>query len=180
KLPKIEQLIPSDSGGWSKIAIPNIVSIKNDGKAPNPPSSLSNSKQKLSWKASSSKDTVGYRIYRAKHPDDNKFQRIGSTTETSYTVPSGNAVYYVTAVDYFGGESKPSNKVVVGDFSETDEDKDKTEKPKDKKKEDSRKSDKKPKPEQKKDKSTEKKDNKQDNKDNKEKQSPPPPKPSDE
>ena len=178
KLPKIEQLIPSDSGGWSKIAIPNIVSIKNDGKAPNPPSSLSNSKQKLSWKASSSKDTVGYRIYRAKHPDDNKFQRIGSTTETSYTVPSGNAVYYVTAVDYFGGESKPSNKVVVGDFSEPDEDKDKekTEKPKDKKKEDSEKSAKKPKPEKKEDRSTEKKENK----DNKEKHSPPPPKPSDE
>ncbi|GAA0291535.1 penicillin-binding protein [Gracilibacillus halotolerans] len=122
KFPKLEQLIPSDSGGWGKITIPDAETLKDDGKAPGVPTSLKNSNQKLTWKASGSNDVVGYRIYRASNPDSDNFQRIGSTTETSYTVPSGNAVYHVKAVDYFGRESSPSNKITVGDFSESKED----------------------------------------------------------
>lgn len=142
KFPKLEQLIPSNSGGWGKITVPDAKTLKDDGKAPGAPTSLKNSKQKLSWKASGSNDVVGYRIYRASKPDSDNFQRIGSTTKTSFTVPSGNAVYQIKAVDYFGRESSPSNKLTVGDFSEPEE----PEKPKDDKKEEKKPDKKEPKP----------------------------------
>ncbi|MGP4041560.1 transglycosylase domain-containing protein [Gracilibacillus sp. D59] len=117
KLPNIKQLTAAKSGVWQDIKYPNEKEVNNDGKAPNPPTSLKLNNQELNWKKSNSSDVVGYRIYRASNPDDKNFQRMGSTTDTSFTIPGSDAVYQVRAVDYFGQESKPSNVVKKGDFS---------------------------------------------------------------
>ncbi|UFT98055.1 penicillin-binding protein [Radiobacillus kanasensis] len=117
KLGDIRQLIPSQGGAWDKISIPSTDEIKNDGKNPNAPSSLKKSgSSTISWKASSSKDVVGYRIYKASKPGGS-FKLVGNTTETKMNVGGGKAVYQVKAVDYFGQESGASNTLQIGDFT---------------------------------------------------------------
>ncbi|QDP40889.1 transglycosylase domain-containing protein [Radiobacillus deserti] len=117
KLSNIEQLIPNQSGAWAKISIPSTDEIKNDGKNPNAPSNLSKSGSRvITWTASSSKDVVGYRIYKANKPGG-AFKLVGNTTETKMNVGSGKAVYQVKAVDYFGQESAASNSLQFGDFT---------------------------------------------------------------
>ncbi|WP_277678816.1 transglycosylase domain-containing protein [Gracilibacillus dipsosauri] len=115
KLSNIKQLIPRNaSGGWLKLTFPNSGTLKTNGENPNPPSTLQVSGQTLKWNDSSSSDVVGYRIYRSSSSSD-KFQRVGSTTSTSFKVPDNNAVYHIRAVDYSGLESRPSKSVVYGD-----------------------------------------------------------------
>ncbi|WP_121639457.1 transglycosylase domain-containing protein [Virgibacillus sp. Bac330] len=118
KLSDLSILFPrTEREKWEKISGVGSSSggaIKNDGKAPNTPSSLRKSGGKLTWGKSSSKDVVGYRIYQATGPG-NSFSQIGHTTSTSYNINSGNARYYVKAVDYFGKESTPSAELIVGD-----------------------------------------------------------------
>src|SRR5699024_1878174 len=75
----------------------------------------------LTWGKSSSKDVVGYRIFRASEPGDD-FKLIGHSTDTNYDISKDDAVYYVKAVDYFGLESKATEEMIVGDVDETDED----------------------------------------------------------
>ncbi|WP_343042034.1 transglycosylase domain-containing protein [Ornithinibacillus caprae] len=124
KLGDITQLFPNvNRSAWEKISLPSNdlgSEIQDDGKAPSAPTSLNNSGKTLSWKASSSKDVVGYRIYRAANPDA-KFELVGSTVETEFSIPSNKAVYHVKAVDYFGMESSASKEIVIGDFSEPKE-----------------------------------------------------------
>ncbi|WP_117161664.1 transglycosylase domain-containing protein [Paraliobacillus sp. X-1268] len=110
-------LLPNNSALGSDVEVPSTDEIENDGKAPNAPSSVSKSGSALTWNKSSSNDVVGYRIYRANDPDSN-FRLIGSTTDTNLNVGNSEAVYQVKAVDYFGQESKASNELEVGDFSE--------------------------------------------------------------
>lgn len=111
------QLFPNNSSLLSNIKIPSTAEISNDGKAPNAPTSVTKATDALTWLKSSSKDVVGYRIYRASDPDSD-FRLIGNTINTSLNIGNGKAVYRVTAVDYFGQESSSSNNIVVGDFSE--------------------------------------------------------------
>ncbi|WP_163581649.1 transglycosylase domain-containing protein [Gracilibacillus saliphilus] len=138
KLANIKQLTSGKGGAWEKIKYPSDdKEVKNDGNAPSAPTSLKLNGQKLNWNKSKSSDVVGYRIYRTSDPDSDDFQRVGSTADTSFSIPGSDAVYHVKAVDYFGQESKPSNVVEKGDFSkpEEDDDEDKDdEKPKKKKK----------------------------------------------
>ncbi|MGN8645824.1 transglycosylase domain-containing protein [Gracilibacillus sp. HCP3S3_G5_1] len=124
KLPDIKQLTAGKSDPWQDIKYPNEKEVKDDGKAPSPPTSLKLNDQKLNWNKSKSSDVIGYRIYQARNPDDKDFKRIGSTTDTSFTIPGNDAVYHVRAVDYFGQESKPSSTVEKGDFSEDAEEED--------------------------------------------------------
>lgn len=109
---------------WEKISLPQSEvsndEIKDDGKKPSAPTSVTGSKGKLTWKKSESKDVVGYRIYRANKPGES-FNLIGNTIETSFTISDSKAVYTVKAVDYFGLESPASKEVIVGDFSEPEE-----------------------------------------------------------
>lgn len=120
RLDNLTKLFPArDRAKWEKIGVPSGdvgSAIKDDGKAPTAPTSVNKSGSKLAWNDSSSKDVVGYRIYRASKPDG-KFSLIGNTTLTSFGIGDGKAVYRVKAVDYFGMESKASSEVVVGDFS---------------------------------------------------------------
>ncbi|MFD2046349.1 transglycosylase domain-containing protein [Ornithinibacillus salinisoli] len=125
KLRDITQLFPNvNREAWEKISLPSSElgsEIEDDGKAPSAPTSVKKSGGTLTWKAPSSKDVVGYRIYRADSPDG-KFSLIGNTVENDFSIPNNNAVYHVKAVDYFGMESSASKEVVVGDFSEPEED----------------------------------------------------------
>ncbi|MFD2627861.1 transglycosylase domain-containing protein [Oceanobacillus kapialis] len=122
ELEDLTQLYPrTEREKWERIGFPGSDagdSIEDDGKAPSAPTSLSKSGNKLTWGKSGSSDVVAYRIYRAKGAGGN-FTRVGSTTETSYTIGDGDAVYHVRAVDYFGRESSPSKEIMVGDTSET-------------------------------------------------------------
>ncbi|SDK43829.1 transglycosylase domain-containing protein [Sediminibacillus albus] len=114
------------SGGWDDIAFTSgdkrSSDIKDDGKAPSAPGSLSNSGKNLKWKKSSSNDVVGYRIFRADR-SGGSFSLIGNTTDTSFKVPSNGAVYHVKAVDYFGRESSASKTIQIGDIKEDDDSK---------------------------------------------------------
>ncbi|WP_188456518.1 transglycosylase domain-containing protein [Virgibacillus oceani] len=137
RLSDITKLFPSTNrSAWEKISVPSSDiggAIKDDGKSPGAPTSLSASGNKLTWKKSGSKDVVGYRIYRAAKPGAS-FSAAGSTTNTSFSIPDGNAVYIVKAVDYFGLESGASKEVKIGDFSKKadkpKQDKPENEKPK--------------------------------------------------
>ncbi|WP_153464819.1 transglycosylase domain-containing protein [Sediminibacillus terrae] len=136
-LSDLSVLKPRNAGGaWDKVSFSAGSSassdISDDGKAPSPPSSLSNSGTKLKWKKSSSKDVVGYRIFRAESKDGS-FSLIGNTTDSSYTVPSKGAVYQVKAVDYFGRESSASKTIQIGKLKDESKDKE-ADKKKDKEK----------------------------------------------
>src|SRR5699024_9795781 len=104
KLDDITKLFPRTNRHlWEKISVPSgdLGSvIEDDGKQPTAPKPVTASSDKLSWSSSSSKDVVGYRIYRAKEPGA-AFQLIGSTRGTDYSIGTGKAVYHVKAVDYF-------------------------------------------------------------------------------
>ncbi len=125
KLDNLSSLFPrTNREKWEKISLPESEvddsTIEDDGKKPSAPSSVSGSGSNLTWKKSSSKDVVGYRIYRADSPEDS-FSLVGNTTENSFGISKGKAVYHVKAVDYFGLESSASKDIVVGDFSEPEE-----------------------------------------------------------
>ncbi len=121
---------------WEKIGIPSSdlgEALEDDGAAPKAPTSLKASGNKLTWNKSSSSDVVGYRIYYASEPDG-KFEVIGTTTKTEVNFTGNRAVFYVTAVDYFGLESEPSNEIIVGKFTDPDDKDEKDDKDKGKKK----------------------------------------------
>ncbi|HHU19235.1 MAG TPA: penicillin-binding protein [Bacilli bacterium] len=125
QLNDISQLIPFNNSAWEGIEFPELEAsdIEDTGTAPSAPRSLAKSGNTLSWNAPSSKNIVGYRIYRSPNPDDNEFKLIDSSTETELNVGNRNAVYLVVAVDYFGRESEPSAVYIDGDFEEeSDED----------------------------------------------------------
>ncbi|WP_404453653.1 penicillin-binding protein [Virgibacillus necropolis] len=123
RLNDLTKLFPfRDRAKWQKIGVPSGdvgTAIGDDGKAPAAPTSFNKSGSKLAWNDSSSKDVVGYRIYRASKPGGS-YSLIGNTTSTSFGIGNGKGVYRVKAVDYFGMESKASKEVVVGDFSKPD------------------------------------------------------------
>lgn len=128
KLNSLEELFPRNNRSrWEKIGLPDTelsFDLTDDGKAPSSPSSLSFKDRQLTWKKSSSKDVVGYRIYYAPSPDDD-FTHFENTIETSIRLNKDRGVFYVTAVDYFGMESEPSKEIIVGEFKDPEEDKDK-------------------------------------------------------
>ncbi|MFC4556718.1 transglycosylase domain-containing protein [Virgibacillus kekensis] len=126
KLDDLTDLFPRTNRElWEKISLPSSEissdTINDDGKKPAAPTSVSGSGSKLTWKDSSSKDVVGYRVFRASKPGAS-FSLVGNTTETSFTISGGKAVYMVKAVDYFGLESGASNEAKVGDFTKPEPD----------------------------------------------------------
>ncbi|MCJ0931779.1 transglycosylase domain-containing protein [Virgibacillus halodenitrificans] len=147
-LSDLSQLYPrTETEKWEKISGPSGgkvgSAIKDDGKSPAAPSSLSKSGSKLTWSKSGSNDVVGYRIYKASAGGD--LSLVGSTVDTSYPIGGENAVYRVKAVDYFGKESSPSKELIVGDTDkkepekpDKDQDKKKDEKKPDDKKEENK------------------------------------------
>lgn len=116
QLDDISQLFPSSNPAWTSIATPNTKEVENDGRAPRTPVSLTKSGNVLAWSRSTSNDVVGYRIYRANDPDST-FELLYSTVENNVDINSGDGVYRVSAVDYFGQESNRSDTLIVGDFS---------------------------------------------------------------
>lgn len=124
RLNDLTKLFPiKNRANWQKIGVPSGdvgSAIQDDGKAPAAPTSVNKSGSNLTWNDSSSKDVVGYRIYRASKPDGS-FSLIGNTTSTRFGVGGGKAVYRVRAVDYFGMASSDSEVITVGDFSKPEQ-----------------------------------------------------------
>lgn len=119
----LSQLIPRRGNPevWGKIGGAKgqtSSAIKDTGKSPASPTSVNGAGNKLSWGKPSSKNIVGYRVYRADNPNGS-FSLIGSTTNTSYSIGGKAAAYQVKAVDYFGRESSPSKSVLIGKPTET-------------------------------------------------------------
>ncbi|RKQ30542.1 transglycosylase domain-containing protein [Oceanobacillus halophilus] len=116
----------SEADKWQRIGAPNgsvgSISIENDGKAPGAPGSAKKTGGNLTWDKPSTKDVVGYRVYRAAEPGGD-FKLVGNTTDTTFPVGDSHAIYYVKAVDYFGLESTASNEVIIGQASESDSEK---------------------------------------------------------
>ncbi|MGO4692097.1 PA14 domain-containing protein [Glaciibacter sp. 2TAF33] len=104
---------------------PGLYSVTPDTEAPAAATALAavagNASVQLTWVASASADTIGYRVYRALEPA----VRIGGTVVsgaapvagvsfTDPTVANGTTYFYaVTAVDLAGNESAGSNEVVA-------------------------------------------------------------------
>ncbi|OCS89691.1 transglycosylase domain-containing protein [Caryophanon latum] len=80
-------------------------SMRDDGVAPAAPSAAVNGST-ISWSASSSRDVVGYYIYKQ---GGGRIGTISEGSRRSRTVGYGS--YYVTAVDIAGRESRASNVV---------------------------------------------------------------------
>ncbi|MDX8047491.1 transglycosylase domain-containing protein [Gracilibacillus sp. S3-1-1] len=133
KLSNMKQLTARKSGPWQDIQYPTDDTQVEKGKTPSAPSSLKIDSKKLTWKTASGDNIIGYRIYRASDPEDDNFKRVGSTTDTDFSIPSNDAVYHVTAVDFFGQESKPSKVIENGDFSDDEEEDEEKEEKKNKK-----------------------------------------------
>ncbi len=140
KFGDLSQLIPINNPAWKGIEFAELEAsdIEDTGKAPSAPQSLSKSGNKLEWSAPSSRNIVGYRVYRANSPEDETFKFVKSTIETELNVGNKPALYTVVAVDYFGRESEPSTVYIDGSFDDKDKDKGNDNKAPDKKNDDSK------------------------------------------
>jgi len=147
KLSNLSMLFPRTNRElWEKIGLPSGdlgEPLEDDGKSPAAPTNLSGSKSTLTWEKSSSKNVIGYRIFKATEPGG-KFTKIGHTTETSFEISSEPAIYYVVTVNYFGKESEPSKEIEVGELKDPDDEKDNDAKDKKKDKKKDKDKDKKP------------------------------------
>ncbi|MDQ0254789.1 bacillopeptidase F [Evansella vedderi] len=100
--------------GWY---LDNVELVGVDTTPPDAPTNLEASATStsinLSWSGSIAPDTSGYNIYRAEAESD--FEKIGNTANTNFSdanaVPEVEYTYYVTAYDFSGNESEPSNEV---------------------------------------------------------------------
>ncbi|MGO4888736.1 transglycosylase domain-containing protein [Anaerobacillus sp. MEB173] len=109
---EMSNFIPEE---WKNI-VPDRYAQEN-GKTPNPVTSVAVNGTTLSWGAHTESDIVGYRVYRT--VDGSSYSRVASIKSSgslSYQV-SGNGSYYVTAVDVAGNESGPSQNVSYGEMS---------------------------------------------------------------
>jgi penicillin-binding protein len=125
ELSDLTQLYPrTETEKWEQISVSTSStgassSIEDTGSSP-PAPSVSSSDSSLSWDRTTGQNIVGYRIYRASE-SGGSFSRVGSTSDTDYSIDSSDGVYHVKAVDYFGRESSASQEVIFGD---TDDDSD--------------------------------------------------------
>lgn len=111
----IEEYIPDS---WDML-IPDI-EAPDDGKTPDPLTSVRASKNGISWSEHHEGDVIGYRIYHSSEEGRN-FTLVGSVKwdeEFSFSGPEG--AYVVTAVDVAGRESEPSDPVIIGDYFDSD------------------------------------------------------------
>ncbi|WP_449621350.1 transglycosylase domain-containing protein [Robertmurraya sp. Marseille-Q9965] len=100
-----QQLIPKKDR-WSKILLPDD-KIEDNGKVPSPLTAKV-SGSTITWANHPEKDIVGYRVYK----DGSKVASIKTGDKLSYK--GSNGLYYVTAVDIAGKESKPSKELRIG------------------------------------------------------------------
>ncbi|MCD8510592.1 MAG: S8 family serine peptidase [Bacillus sp. (in: Bacteria)] len=102
--------------GWY---IDNVELVGEDTTPPDAPTNLeanaTSTSINLSWTASTAPDTSGYTVYRSEDGED--FEEIGDTSSSSYSdtlaEPETEYTYYVTAYDFSGNESDPSNEVTA-------------------------------------------------------------------
>lgn len=120
----LEFYIPEDANkGMPTKVDPRV----DDGRAPTPPKNLSYSNGVITFSPSGSPDVVGYRLYRSVNGSPYMHQgQIVAADDTKQFTVSGNASYYIVAVDVAGKASEPSaivgyNPVVDSTPEESDE-----------------------------------------------------------
>lgn len=121
QIDELSKLLPNNEA-WNDLVVPESDSPKNSN--PGTPSGVSMSGSTLTWNDSS--NAIGYRVYMANEKGGD-FKQIGSTTETSLSVPAKNRIYAVRAVNFFGKESSMSSSVIYGNVTSEEEKKKKEE-----------------------------------------------------
>ncbi|RPF55334.1 transglycosylase domain-containing protein [Aquisalibacillus elongatus] len=113
----LSKLLP-DNEVWENLIVPEDETLDDNG-APSSPSGLGIDGNTLSW-SDSEQDVIGYHVYMAPTEED-EFELVGSTKDTSFELPRNNSVYVVMAVDYHGHESDFSNEIVYGSIEPPEE-----------------------------------------------------------
>ncbi|ADU31508.1 transglycosylase domain-containing protein [Evansella cellulosilytica] len=99
---------------WSSL-IPDREAPDN-GKTPDPLSSLSVSSNRISWNNHHEEDVIGYRIYYS-IDEGTDFTLVDSVKwDEEFTYSGHDGAYYVTAVDVAGRESSQSDVVIIGEY----------------------------------------------------------------
>lgn len=84
--------------------------VKKPDTLPSAPTNAEVNGTFVSWHAVREENIAGYRVYREENGDFVQVASISAFERKSYTDPeAGNHRYYVTAVDAYNQESKPSN-----------------------------------------------------------------------
>ncbi len=115
----LKRLLPNTSK-WGNIVVTEGKEIVDNGSNPRQVSGVSTSGSKISWKANSDNDIIGYRVYGAANYSTSfkKVASLPSSDTLTVSVGNGPAAYYVVAVDVGGNESAPSNIVKIGEYAE--------------------------------------------------------------
>lgn len=115
----LKRLLPNTSK-LGNLVVTEGKEIVDNGSKPRQVSGVSASGSKISWKANSDNDVVGYRVYGAANHSTSfkKVASLPSSDKLSISVGNSPAAYYVVAVDVGGNESSPSNIIKIGDYAE--------------------------------------------------------------
>jgi len=115
----LKRLLPNTSK-LGNLVVTEGKEIVDNGSKPRQVSGVSSSGSKISWKANSDNDVVGYRVYGAANHSTSfkKVASLPSSDKLSISVGNSPAAYYVVAVDVGGNESSPSNIIKIGDYAE--------------------------------------------------------------
>ncbi|HZH60255.1 MAG TPA: transglycosylase domain-containing protein [Metabacillus sp.] len=115
----LKRLLPNTSK-LGNLVVTEGKEIVDNGSKPRQVSGVSASGSKISWKANSDNDVVGYRVYGAANHSTSfkKVASLPSSDKLSISVGNNPAAYYVVAVDVGGNESSPSNIIKIGDYAE--------------------------------------------------------------
>lgn len=105
----LEYYIPRDANkGMPTKVDPRV----DDGRAPTPPKNVVYSNGVITFSPSGSPDVIGYRLYRSVNGSPFMHQgQIVMADDTKQFTGSGNATYYIIAVDVAGKASEPSATV---------------------------------------------------------------------
>jgi len=121
ELDDISEIYPlhGKRSAWEKITASSadfdFDELEDDGKDPSAPRNIRHQGDKIVWEKPNNGLIVGYYIYEATK-DGKDFKKIDHTAKTEYTKFRDNAAYVITAVDYFGRESKPSSEIIIGEL----------------------------------------------------------------
>ncbi|WP_188206443.1 transglycosylase domain-containing protein [Alkalibacillus aidingensis] len=116
----LSKLIP-DNDSWSNLFVIENEEPEDEGQ-PETPQNVTISSGTLSWSEVSGQ-VIGYRIYAADSEED-EYELVDHTTETSFDLPTENRLYAVQAVSLFGHESDLSDPATYGTIEVPDEEDD--------------------------------------------------------
>lgn len=114
----LSRLLPNNET-WSNLKVPE-ADVPDDNGPPSSPSNLRVSGNELTWSEVNDGLVIGYRVYMKQFEDD-EFELVDSTKETSLRLRANNHIYTVRAVDLYGNESGNADAVVYGNVAEKED-----------------------------------------------------------